>query len=336
MAALTLLSSGFVAGAALSALALFAARRAKLLAIPNARSSHERPTPTGGGVAIVVPVLAWCAWHAFASPFAAAILLGGGALAVLGFVDDVVQLSARTRFVVHVAAVIAVVVLLPLPVFEIPPLRVAASWLAWPIFAFVLLWLVNLYNFMDGIDALATAQCITFVAGAIGLGASGEAAAVAWLLGGAAAGFLIVNLPPARIFMGDVASGFLGLTLGVIALAVAHDAAVPFVASMVLLTGFWFDASWTLCARIATGQPFTAAHRSHLYQKCARRFGHGRTTTGAIVLNLLWLTPLAFLARDAPTFTLLWLALAMLPYAVGCVTLRAGMPERALAEGGSG
>ena len=334
VAALTLLIGGFVAGALLATLAVFAARRVKLLAIPNQRSSHVRPTPTGGGVAIVLPVLAWCALHALAAKLAAAILLGGSALAVLGFVDDVVQLSARIRFAVHVAAVAVVVVLVPLPAFEVPPLRIEAAWLTLPLFGFVLLWLVNLYNFMDGIDALATAQCLTFAAGVIALGASGDAASVAYVLAGASAGFLIVNLPPALIFMGDVASGFVGLTLGAIALVAARESALPFVASMVLLTGFWFDATWTLCARIATRQPFAAAHRSHFYQKCARKFGHGRTTTGAIVLNLVWLTPLAFLARDVPRLTWLWLTLAALPYATGCIVLRAGMPDESTSPAG--
>ena len=333
MAALALLTFGFVAGAMLAALALFVARRAKLLAIPNERSSHARPTPTGGGIAIVVPVLAWCAWHALASKLALAILLGGGTIAVLGFVDDVVQLSARARLPIQIAAVVAVLALLPTPSFAVPPLAIDPSFAASLLFAFALLWLVNLYNFMDGIDGLATAQCIAFAGGAIGLGATGDAASIAWLLGGSAAGFLVSNLPPAKIFMGDVGSNFLGLTIGAVALAMAHDDSIPFVASMVLLTAFWFDASWTLCARIATGQRFSAAHKSHLYQKCARKIGHGRTTAVAIVLNLVWLTPLAFLTRDVPRLSWLWLALAALPYAIGCVALRAGMPEEAVPEG---
>lgn len=326
---MTLAPLAFVVAAGLTWVMIGIARRRTWLAMPNARSSHVAPTPTLGGVAIAVPVLGWAAFNA-ASPLALAILGSGGLLALLGIVDDLHELPARLRLPLQVAAVLFALWQLPLPaVLALPPLVVAAPW-AIALGAFLLLlWMINLYNFMDGIDGLAAAQCVCFCAATLLLGASDATAQLAWIAGAAALGFLPFNWAPAKIFMGDAASGMLGALCGALALALAAAQQLPLVASLILLAGFWFDASYTLCVRIVTGQQFAAAHRSHLYQIVAQRIGHGRTTLMFIGYFCLCLTPLAAASARWPALTFGWLALAVLPLAVASVRLRAGLPGTA-------
>jgi Fuc2NAc and GlcNAc transferase len=324
VASIAILIAAFVAALAVTGLALRLARSRGLYASPNARSSHTRPTPTAGGIGIVVPVLGAAAW--FGGAVGNVVLVGGSALALVGLVDDWKNLPARVRAPVQVGAVAVALLWLPLPPLVLPPLVIETAWLVLPISGLLLLWLLNLYNFMDGIDGLAASQCLTFCAGVLWLG-PGDAEPLLWTAAGAAAGFLVFNWPPARIFLGDVASHFLGFLLGVVAFDLAVRGALPFVASMVLLTGFWFDATYTLCARMFTGQRVFAAHRTHLYQKLARRYGHGRTTSGYLVMNVCWLTPLAWLAQARPSASIAVVGIAALPYLVGCVRQRAGRSE---------
>jgi glycosyltransferase WbpL len=317
--------------AALTWLMLRLGHRSALLAIPNARSSHVTPTPTLGGVAIVAPVLGWAAVH-MGEPLALVVVCSGGMLALLGLFDDLYDLPARLRLPVQLVAVAFAVHGLPLPAtLTLAPFGIDTPWLV-ALGAFVLLlWLVNLYNFMDGIDGLAAAQTICFCAAVLLLARPADAAPaaqLAWVVGGASLGFLLFNWAPARIFMGDVASGLLGALCGVLALSLDASRQLPLVASLILLAGFWFDASYTLCVRIATGQQFAAAHRSHLYQIFARRIGHARTTGMFIGYFWLWLVPLAWASVLTPAGTLLWIALALLPLAVASVALRAGLPEQ--------
>jgi Fuc2NAc and GlcNAc transferase len=103
------------------------------------------------------------------------------------------------------------------------------------------------------------------------------------------------------------------------------------IASLILLAGFWFDATYTLCVRIATGQRFAAAHRSHLYQKCAQRFGHGRTTSMFVGFAVVWLLPLSWLCVAAPRWGFAWLAIAIVPLLIVSVRMRAGRAENGVA-----
>jgi Fuc2NAc and GlcNAc transferase len=193
----------------------------------------------------------------------------------------------------------------------------------------VVLWIVNLYNFMDGIDGIAASQCVVFCAGVLLIGhPAAFVGEFLWILLGATVGFLWFNRPPARIFMGDVGVGFLGLLVGVIGLTLDARHQMPLIASMILLAGFWFDATYTLCVRIATGQQFASAHRSHLYQRCAARFGHGRTTSMFVVFAIVWLMPLAWLCVRVPRWGFAWLAVAVAPLAVAAVRVRAGLSDK--------
>ncbi len=304
-------------------------RRTGVVASPDHRSSHSRPTPTLGGVAIVLPAIGWAALVRHELPVADAILLGGSIVAAVGAIDDIRNLPARVRFPVHVVATAAGLWAMQVGAVSVFGVTVPASWPLTAGLALALVWFLNLYNFMDGIDGIAGMQCVTFGVGVALLAQTPDPAVVfALVLASAALGFLVFNWAPARIFMGDVGSGFLGLTIGLIALELQRRNLVPLVASMVLLVPFWFDATYTLCARIVTRQAFTAPHRSHAYQKIARRFGHGWTTSINTLITVVWLAPLAWWATRSPDWAPTAFALAMVPYLAACVSMRAGVPER--------
>ncbi|MEZ5557132.1 MAG: glycosyl transferase [Pseudomonadales bacterium] len=318
--ALSLLLAGVLFALVLAGLMLIIARRLELIAHPNLRSSHVIPTPSGGGVALVLPLLAYL-WILAQDGVAeaGALLWGGGLIAVVGFWDDLRELGPGVRLVCHAAAVGGLLWAAGLPLGPAMLVLVALA----------LIWFVNLYNFMDGIDGLAAAQCLGLCVGLqlLGGGLPGWLGDCLWLLAGCSVGFLAFNWPPARIFMGDVGSGFLGYLLAGLALLVWQQNLLPVTAIVILGAGFWFDASYTLAVRVLTQQPFTQAHRSHLYQKVAARRGHRWTTTAFLLYFFLWLLPQAWLTLQLPRFALLWLLVAVAPLAVVAWRMGAGRPE---------
>ena len=317
LTAITTLVAGFGCALILEYLLIRASRQFGWFAIPNERSFHQAPTPSIGGLAIVLPVLAYLgyvSWTGVQAPLGLA--LGGGVLALVGIRDDIKEVSAVLRFGCHILAVALVLWQLELPYSFVVILCIGV----------VLVWHVNLFNFMDGIDGLAGSQCLFYCLGVLWLAGDlpGWLGELSWLLAGTAIGFLVFNWPPARIFMGDVGSGFLGLVLAVLALEMAQREFLPLVASLLLLAGFWFDASYTLCVRILSGQKFTQAHRSHLYQNLAAKKGHQWTTLAYLIFAGTWLLPLAYLSLRFSQLNILWLALAVAPMAVAAWYFEAG------------
>jgi len=199
------------------------------------------------------------------------------------------------------------------------------DWLDWGVAlvtAFALLWLLNLYNFMDGIDGIAALQCIqvTVTAALISWFMAGDPDYVLYCLMLAAAhlGFLLWNWPPARLFMGDAGSVPTGFLLGALALLGEVQQSLPLACWLILLGAFVVDASYTLVWRMATGQPFTQAHRLHAYQRLSRHLGgHLPVDMALLALNTLWLTPLAVVAAMWPKFSILLVILAYLPLLFG-------------------
>ena len=292
------------------------APRVGLLAHPNARSSHARATPTGGGVGFVLPLLVCFACMAAEYPPALPLLVAGFAIAALGLVDDFVDVPRSVRLGCHFALAAGATLWLFAP-----------GWLVGGALILGLVWWLNLYNFMDGIDGLAASQAAGWAAGALALGDVGASAPPLWALLAASAAFLCFNWAPARVFMGDAGAGFLGLATGVAALWLWRSGEFPIVASAILLLPFWFDATYTLIVRVVTGQAFADAHRTHLYQILARRFGHGRTTSLLWLHLLVWLGPLAAVALAFPAWRVMCLLVAAAPMAALCVACRAGVPS---------
>lgn len=265
-------------------LALKALARRAVLDHPNERSSHSRPTPRGGGVAVIAAVLP--AW----------LVAGGGddvttllvmvvfALAGLSFLDDLRGLPPLPRFSTQIAAVAAGLAAFPdtALVFQgLVPLgwdRLGAA-LLW-------LWFVNLFNFMDGIDGITGVETVSIAGGlAAVVVLAGSALDPLWLrslaLAGAALGFLAWNWHPARIFLGDVGSVPLGYLLGWLLLQAA--VAGQWAAALILPAYYIADASITLTRRVLRGEKVWEAHREHFYQKAVRA-GWSHSTVAATIL----------------------------------------------------
>ena len=301
---LFLLISGFICSALLTYLMRLYALKYDVLDIPVARSSHEVPTPRGGGMAIVATMLLMMAtlWllDLIKWQYALAIILPGSIIAMIGFWDDHHPIGARPRIVVHfIAAILALWLLPEIPGLPFSEIAVTSYLILFPLYVIVLVWLLNLYNFMDGIDGIAGAEAVsTLLAAAVILHFHIEPSWLNLLLCIAApvGGFLVWNWAPAKIFMGDGGSGFVGFTLGVVALITAANTDLNVWSWFILLAVFIGDATWTLIKRFATGQRWSEPHRSHSYQILARRTSHATVSTGIIVINLLWLAPLAALA----------------------------------------
>jgi Fuc2NAc and GlcNAc transferase len=310
------------------------ALRHEVIDIPNERSSHSTPTPSGGGVAIVfstlvvASVLAW--QGAVDGPLYLALCGGGVAVAAVGFMDDSRPLPAGIRLSAHVAAALwALYWLGGLPPLLIGHTTVQFGWLGYVLGALGIGWTLNLFNFMDGIDGIAASEG-AFIAwgGALVATAAGDctgACAMGLTIGAACCGFLRWNWPPAKIFMGDVGSGYLGYLIGVLAIASARENAVALLV-WVILGGFFFvDASVTLARRLLRGERVHQAHRTHAYQRLARRWMSHRAATGAVMLvNLVWLLPCALVANFYPTLAAWSVIVGLAPIVVLVLLAGAG------------
>jgi Fuc2NAc and GlcNAc transferase len=282
----------FFVAASLTKAARAAAVRLNMLDSPNARSSHVRPTPRGGGSAIVVTFYASLVilmlMHRMSSGLAA-VFAPGIAVAVIGWLDDRRGVGSIARFIVHVAAAAVAMVALNrfLSPTAVPPLMLILRVL-------VIAASINFYNFMDGIDGIAGVEAVSIGAGGWVLlvigGTSGSAPlSLATLsLAASSAGFLVWNWPPARIFMGDVGSGFLGYAFAVLAFTATDITRTSLAAWLVLGGVFAVDATFTLIRRVMRGERWFAAHRSHAYQRASRYFESHRTVTVLVIaINLM-------------------------------------------------
>ncbi|MDQ7989781.1 MAG: glycosyltransferase family 4 protein [Candidatus Dactylopiibacterium sp.] len=310
----------------------------RILDTPNARSSHTVPTPRGGGVAIVLAyLLALAGWHVCAGVAGGlfwSLVLGGGLIAGVGFLDDRRGLSAGVRFGCHLlAAAGAVGALGGWPVLDLGFARFAWGGLGAGVGVLALAWAINLYNFMDGIDGLAAGEAV-FVAAAGGavLWLTGADGMPLWLLAAASAGFLLLNWPPARIFMGDAGSGFLGFALGVHALHATVGGRTAIWPWAILLAVFIVDASLTLLRRALRGIRVTDAHRTHAYQWASRRFkAHRPVTLAVLAMNVAVLLPVAIAAVAVPAKGAALAGGALLALAMLAWRFDAGVPETEVA-----
>lgn len=281
-----------------------------LLDVPSARSSHVTPTPRAGGIAllwIIGAVVYAVAALGLEAEIAAALMGAGLLVALIGWVDDHCDVSPWVRIVVHIfGAIWAVYCLGGADMISFAAFPWAASGLGIAVTLIGIVWLINLYNFMDGIDGLAAGQAVTagitgglllLAAGHVGLGFVSLAVAAA------AAGFLVWNWPPARIFMGDVGSGFLGVVFAILAIAGKITGALPLLVWAVLLAVFIVDATLTLVQRLVTRQKWYTAHRSHVYQRLVQAgWSHGRVTLSILALDVFVLAPAAWVASAIPEY----------------------------------
>lgn len=297
-------SLGVVLSWSLTAIMRRYALAAQLLDHPNDRSSHSVPTPRGGGIAIVFSfAIMACvlAWMGMVPPGLLKALLGsGGIVALVGFLDDRRALATRRRFTAHCAAAAwSLWVMRGIPPVPMFGASIDLGWFGPGLAALYLVWMINLCNFMDGIDGIASVEAISVsLGGALcwWLATGTPQWPVPVVFAACVTGFLIWNYPPAKIFMGDAGSGFLGMVLGLFSLWTAQQMPQVFWCWFILLGCFMVDATTTLVRRVRRGGTPSVAHRSHAYQYASRRYESHKKVTFAIgAINLLWLLPVALL-----------------------------------------
>ncbi|MCY7294364.1 MraY family glycosyltransferase [Alteromonas sp. a30] len=305
-----------------------------MLDIPNDRSSHTVPTPRGGGAALIltffIGLFAIYVKNVVTDPMFMALILGGGFIAWIGWIDDKRGVDAKWRLLVQtIAAVVSLILLKDVPELPFSDRFPLLDYIAYLVALLVIVWSTNLFNFMDGINGLAGFETLTVSIGAaIILYTSGETmySASLLLLSVSTLGFLVFNFPKARIFMGDVGSSFLGFAMAIYAIGVSSvDVISPW--SWVILYGYFVvDSTVTLITRMLTGQPWLKAHNLHAYQKWSRKLGsHTRVTLCIVLMNVFWLFPLAWLATTFYDYSALIAIVALLPLVIGVARSKAGV-----------
>jgi UDP-N-acetylmuramyl pentapeptide phosphotransferase/UDP-N-acetylglucosamine-1-phosphate transferase len=242
------------------------------LAQPNARSSHSAPTPQGGGIAVIATTLlvtgggiaALGETSATAEVFA--VLAAGAFIAVVGGIDDLRPLPVVPRLALQTIAIAVALAAMPSDLRLVP----LAPWWAERLCVLIAwLWLVNLVNFMDGIDWMTVAEVVPVTGAIVLLGLAGAVeplpALLAAALVGAMIGFAPFNRPVAQVFLGDVGSLPIGLLLGWLLVQLAAMGHVA--AALILPLYYLADATITLAGRVVRGEPFWRAHRTHFYQR---------------------------------------------------------------------
>lgn len=296
---------------------------------PNERSSHLYDTPTGGGLGIALSFLVGLLAFWYTGDVSERDLMvlapAGGALAIIGFWDDLSPVSPLLRLFVQFLCAFGVLVGYGMPDPESTS-SIFHSLLLVP-GLLGLVWLVNLYNFMDGIDGIASLEAISVVLGwaLIAFVFQRGDWLIPLLLASTVAGFLFWNFPPAKIFMGDAGSVFLGLVIGAMAVQSSVSNLNNLYVWGVLLGVFIVDASITIITRVLRGENPLRPHRSHAYQIAAQLWGsHKRVTLVTVGINVVWLLPIAALIASGKVPGSLGLLVAYLPIIFLAVKLGAG------------
>ena len=303
---------------------------------PNERSSHSVPTPRGGGIAVVCSYLLALAVLMYSQKLELqtgfTLMAAGFVIALLGFLDDHGHINSMLRLAIHFLVAIGVV--LSLGGFsEVTAFNgVQLGFIANIIAVLFLVWLLNLYNFMDGINGIASVETITTTASMailyfiLNTSLNSD---ILWLLAACVFGFLLWNFPKAKIFMGDACSGFLGLTLGILALIALKENLALFCAWIICLGVFVVDATYTLIKRVINDHKMYDAHRSHSYQILSRKWGsHTPVTLAVAAINLLWLLPIAYItATQNIRYPEIAVLIVYIPLLFIAIKLKAGNPN---------
>ncbi|MEK8079567.1 MraY family glycosyltransferase [Pseudomonas sp. XK-1] len=321
------------------------ALRFALFDVPNARSSHSVSTPRGGGVAIALTVLVvgplwfWSSGDAIPAEWQA-VLVAGAWFAFIGWLDDLgVFFSTLPRLGAQFfGAFLALSMLSGVPPIMFGGIPLGTGWLGVVVGLLYMVWMINLYNFMDGINGLASLEAVTVCVGLLIISSvshweQGLSFMLA-VLASASAGFALWNFPKSRIFMGDSGSYFLGGTLATLLLAGSWVNLDWLWCGLIMLGVFITDATLTLARRLARGERLYQAHREHAYQHAARAFGkHAPVTLAVCVINVVWLLPMALLLAIGVLSAHMAIIIAYAPLLLLALYLQAGLPERNKPDG---
>ncbi|MCJ8294581.1 MAG: glycosyltransferase family 4 protein [Oceanospirillaceae bacterium] len=315
------------------ALRVYALKK-NVMDIPNERSSHAVPTPRGGGVSVVITFLCGLVLVGLlgyvSTEITTLLFTAGLMVALVGWFDDHGHVSAKWRLLVHfLAAFIVVYACDGLPVLSFMGWDLSLGWAGHFLTGIALVWILNLYNFMDGIDGLAGGQSVisTSVMGVLLFFVYDQPgfANLHWLFAACSLGFLLWNFPIAKIFMGDAGSGFIGIMLGAFLLISSHVDQSLFWAWLIMLAVFITDASYTLIVRFLRGEKIHDAHCNHAYQHATRKLkSHKIVTLSVYVINIVWLAPIALSVSMYKIDGLLGLIIAVVPLLFYCHFFKAG------------
>jgi Fuc2NAc and GlcNAc transferase len=305
-----------------------------ILDVPNERSSHKSPVPRGAGITFFISfnlVLALLIQQDILTlKYTFPVFLGGPVIMLLGYWDDISSIPALVRLSVHMLVAFFIFILISSGFSKAVEISFLPAW-PWLTTAFCILfiaWFINLYNFMDGCDGLATSIGMVG-AGLISLlsylSGHKDLAITYLILAYALAGFLVFNWHPAKVFMGDAGAYFLGYVFGALALVskMYYDSSLYI--HLIIFGTFIVDATWTLLRRAMRRERVFNAHRQHAFQKLIKAgWGHARVTSLYVLITVLWLFPMAALCMSYSNISFLFLVIAYLPVFGFVLYMRAG------------
>lgn len=261
---------------------------------PNERSSHTLPTPRGGGLAIVIAFYVGVGYLYTANVLDSRIFyafLSAAPLVAVSLLDDLYTLGSKIRLTAQLlSSILALTALGGIETISLYFVELHGWWLNIPI-VLAIIWLINLYNFLDGIDGYAGSEAV-FLGLAVAILFGYE---LGWVIAAVSFGFLVFNWQKAKIFMGDIGSTFLGFVFAVLMIdSLNHHE--PLFSWLILLGLFWVDATLTLIRRANNGEHLSQAHRKHAYQRITQAgWSHQKTVLTGLLINLAGLIPLFWL-----------------------------------------
>jgi len=276
--------------------------------IPNARSSHTIPTPRGGGLAIITTFYIGISYFYYLDEITSKLfflLLSSLPIVIISLIDDLITLSSKIRMLIQLlSSIFAVYILGGVTSIDFILFEVSGWWIN--IFVVLaIVWITNLYNFLDGIDGYSSSQAIIAGLGTFLIVNN----SVGLIIAVCSLGFLFFNWPKASIFMGDVGSATLGYLFAI--LCFYDTSSGNIYVWLILLSLFWFDATLTLVRRLRNGEKVTEAHKKHAYQRLVQAgFSHKQVTVSLIVVYLTFLIFLSLL----PIYTYPYLFLGIIVF----------------------
>jgi len=287
------------------------AKKLGFIAYPNHRSLHQQPTFTAGGISFVLSFLVLSYFSSLDKQWWITILSATVLLSVISLCDDRKQISALARFFCQLIAVLSLYYC-AYDYFSHHSIFLSMF------FFFSGIWFINLFNFMDGIDTLATLQAIIVMLCAClqlyYFYPDHHLTSIFLLATAAVAGFLPWNITPAKLFMGDVGSISLAFILLSLALLSISQSTLTIYSWLILMAMFWSDASITLLKRLWRGEVWHRAHRSHFYQEWVKNGrSHLRVSCFYMLLNIIWLLPMSMMSLRYPEYGLYCTIVAILP-----------------------
>ena len=301
----------FIISFLLTHIVKYAAQKKLILDVPNERSSHVKPTARGGGIAIALTWFAGISYLYHHGNIEAKLyyaLISGILISLIGFIDDIYNIKFYIRLIAQsIATMSALYFLGGLNKFDCGFYTIENNFILTTLALFGIIWFINLYNFIDGIDGYAASEAV-FVSAALWF-FTGHLSLL--LLAFAVLGFLPLNWQKAKIFMGDTGSTLLGFSLAVFAIYLQNNSEFSILNWLILTSIFWFDATYTLFKRLVNKERITEAHKKHIYQRIVQwGFSHQKTVVYSLLINVILFILVMFI-QEHKNYTLMAFAFCL-------------------------